>query len=107
MRPREATLVAVKEVGIRELKNRLSHYVRQARAGQEILVTDRGEGVAELVPPQRRRQGLPLRQRLSEMARRGLATVGVPRVRRLYRRLPRIAPRGTAKRLLDADRADR
>lgn len=37
-------------VGIRELKARLSHYVRLARAGERIIVTDRGEEVAELRP---------------------------------------------------------
>jgi prevent-host-death family protein len=97
----------MKEVGIRELKNRLSHYVRQARAGQEIVVTDRGERVAELVPPQRRRKGSELRQRLSELARRGLATVGAPHDGRLYRRFRRMAPPGTAKRLLDEERDSR
>jgi prevent-host-death family protein len=38
-------------VGIRELKNRLSAYVRKAEAGDVIIVTDRGRVVAELVPP--------------------------------------------------------
>jgi prevent-host-death family protein len=97
----------MKEVGIRELKNRLSHYVRQARAGQEIVVTDRGERVAELVPPQRRRPGQELRHLVSELARRGLATVGAPHDSRIYRRFRRIAPAGTARRLLDEDRNGR
>lgn len=38
-------------VGIRELKNHLSAYVRKAEAGDVVLVTDRGRVVAELVPP--------------------------------------------------------
>lgn len=38
-------------VGIRELKNRLSAYVRKVEAGDVIVVTDRGRIVAELVPP--------------------------------------------------------
>ena len=38
-------------VGIRELKARLSAYVRQARAGHTVYVTDHGEVVAELRPP--------------------------------------------------------
>jgi len=41
----------MRAVGIRELKNRLSEYLRQVRRGEEILVTDRGEVVAELRPP--------------------------------------------------------
>jgi prevent-host-death family protein len=35
-------------VGIRELKAHLSHYVRLVREGGCIVVTDRGEEVAEL-----------------------------------------------------------
>jgi prevent-host-death family protein len=38
-------------VGTRELKNRLSHYLRRIRESREpIYVTDRGEIVAELRP---------------------------------------------------------
>ncbi len=33
-------------VGIRELKNRLTHYVRLAKQGTEIIITERGEPVA-------------------------------------------------------------
>lgn len=38
-------------VGTRELKNRLSHYLRRVREnGESLYVTDRGEVVAELRP---------------------------------------------------------
>jgi len=43
--------VNVKSVGLRDLKNRLSEYVREVRSGEAVLVTDRGEVVAELIPP--------------------------------------------------------
>jgi len=39
----------MKSVGLRELKNRLSEYVREVRSGEGVLVTDRGEVVAELL----------------------------------------------------------
>ena len=48
MWPPVATFVLMKEVGIRELKNRLSEYVRLVRSGEVVMVTDRGEVVAEL-----------------------------------------------------------
>ena len=41
----------MKAVGIKQLKARLSEYVRLARAGETILVSDRDEVVAELGPP--------------------------------------------------------
>ena len=39
-----------KAVGVRELKTRLGSYLREVRRGQVIVVTDRGEPVAELRP---------------------------------------------------------
>lgn len=36
------------EVGIRDLKNGLSKYLERVRAGEEIIVTDRGRPVARL-----------------------------------------------------------
>jgi prevent-host-death family protein len=45
----------MRSVGIKNLKNRLSEYVRAAAAGETVLVTDRDRVVAELVPPRRRR----------------------------------------------------
>jgi prevent-host-death family protein len=38
----------VDKVEIRELKNRLSHYLEQVRAGHPIQIIDRGEVIAEV-----------------------------------------------------------
>lgn len=43
----------MKSVGIKQLKARLSEYVRLARGGETILVSDRDEVVAELGPARR------------------------------------------------------
>jgi len=37
-------------VAVRDLKNRLSEYLRRVRAGERIVVTDRGHPIAELAP---------------------------------------------------------
>ncbi|NIN72566.1 MAG: type II toxin-antitoxin system prevent-host-death family antitoxin [Gemmatimonadetes bacterium] len=58
-------MVLMKVVGIRELKNRLSEYVRMVRRSEEILVTDRGVVVAEL-----RKPGTAPYPALIELARR-------------------------------------
>jgi prevent-host-death family protein len=97
----------MEQIGLRELKNRLSHYVRRVRAGHPIQVTDRGEVVAELVPPASLAAGADSRRRLAGMARRGLIRIGAPNDRRLYRRLPRLVPRGTGERLIDEARGER
>ena len=40
-------------VGVKELRDHLTLYLRKARKGEQVLITDRGEPVAELVslPP--------------------------------------------------------
>ena len=59
-------------VGIRKLKNRLSKYVAQARKGQTIVVTDRGEPVAKLVPMDSHQKAEDaLEARLQELAAAG------------------------------------
>jgi antitoxin (DNA-binding transcriptional repressor) of toxin-antitoxin stability system len=99
----------MKEVGIRELKNRLSEYVRQVREGEVIMVTDRGEVVAELRAPEA--AGNELLQKypgLVDMVRRGLIRLpSRPHRPGLYPRLTSVTPPGTAQRLLDEDREDR
>lgn len=44
------------EISVRELKSRLSEYLRKAAAGEEVVVTSRGKEVARLVPPRARRR---------------------------------------------------
>jgi len=41
----------VKAVAVKELKNRLSSYLRDVKAGEVVLVTDRGQVIAELRQP--------------------------------------------------------
>jgi len=38
-------------VGIRELKNGLSRYLKRVRSGERVLVTERGRPVAVISPP--------------------------------------------------------
>lgn len=68
----------MKAVGIKNLKNRLSEYVRLAASGEVILVTDRDRVVARLGPvgeeDHRKVQELP-----EEAVRRGWLTPAVDR----------------------------
>jgi prevent-host-death family protein len=52
-----------REVGIRELHNQLSRYVRHVRDGGDVAVTVRGKRVARLVPIRREDPLEVLRQR--------------------------------------------
>ena len=98
--------MSVKAVAVKELKNRLSSYLREVSTGEVVLVTDRGRVVAELRQPT---FGLPLSgddQMLERLRHQGVLQVGLPQDQRAYRRSPLRRPVDVAD-LLDAERADR
>jgi antitoxin (DNA-binding transcriptional repressor) of toxin-antitoxin stability system len=97
----------MKTVGIRELKNGLSRYVREVREGEEILVTDRGEVVAELRPPMPPEARGPVHPGICALARRGILTPGSPGSPALYPRLAPLLSPGSVEELLDAEREER
>ena len=97
----------MKAVGLRELKNRLAEYVRQVRAGEEVLVTDRGAVVAELGPPGRGMAIGAAPAGLVELATRGLLTLGAPNDAAAYPKLPGLLTPGRVTRLLDEERGPR
>lgn len=97
----------MKAVGLRELKNRLSEYVRQVHAGEEILVTDRGTVVAELGPPGRVNATSAESAGLAELSKRGLLTLGAANDAAAYPHLPRRLSPGQAAELLDDERGPR
>ena len=61
-------------VGTKELKNRLSHYLRKVRDGEVVRVTDRGEVVAELRAAEQ--AATDERALLAELEAAGLVTAG-------------------------------
>lgn len=95
-------------VGIRELKNRLSAYVRKVEAGDVVIVTDRGRIVAELVPPGHvAHHGI--HPGLLELARRdGLRLPTRPRDPAAFPAMPPADLGGqTIQDLIDEERGDR
>ncbi|MGH7150526.1 MAG: type II toxin-antitoxin system Phd/YefM family antitoxin [Planctomycetota bacterium] len=99
----------VRAVGIKELKARLSEYVRRARAGETILVLDRDDVVAELRPPRRHpRAGGDLEETLDALAESGeVARAARAKGRWTWKVKGLGLPSGTASNLLDEVRADR
>lgn len=94
-------------IGIRELKNRLSEVVRAVKAGERVLVTDRGTVVAELVPPGQPSADPNVPPGLARLAERGVARLGAPNEPGLYRGLPPLGRKpASAARLLDDARGD-
>jgi prevent-host-death family protein len=93
-------------VGLRELKNRLSEYVNRVKAGQPLLVTDRGQPVAELRPISAPEGRQSRRLSLEDLARTGSLRLGKPNNPRLYPLMTRISGRSSAE-LLDEERGSR
>lgn len=89
------------------MKNRLSEYIREVRSGEAVLVTDRGNVVAELVPPGQRPDERGLSSGLMELARKGRMTLGAANKEALYPDLSRLLKRHTAAVLLDEERGTR
>jgi len=96
-----------KSVGVRELRQNLSRYLRLVKAGESLTVTERGRKVARVVPL----AGNEFHEMLAE-----LHGVTIPRGERklsetLKRldaegRLPPAAPAGTTDAFLDESRRD-
>ena len=60
--------MAQSPVSIRELKSRLSHYLRLTRKGESVVITDRGVPIGRIVP-----MGQDLGQRVAAMCEAGQA----------------------------------
>ena len=99
----------MKAVGIKNLKARLSEYVRLAKAGETILVTERDEVVAEIRPSRRQRvtpEGLA--ETLDNLAEAGEITrAALPKIGWQWKPAAVALPAGTAKRILDEIRGER
>jgi prevent-host-death family protein len=85
-------------VGIRELKKRLSHYLRLTRKGESVVITDRGVPIGRIVP-----MGQDLDQHLAAMGETGQAQWSG---RKLGHREPvaKLQRRGSVAQLIVEDR---
>jgi antitoxin (DNA-binding transcriptional repressor) of toxin-antitoxin stability system len=92
------------QVGVRDLKNNLSRYVRKLRRGERIAITAHGRVVAELVAPGAYPGGRSSKYAalIADGTIRPAIEDGDP-----LEGCPHIAlPPGTASRLIDEDRGE-
>ena len=99
-------IIFMKVVGIRELKDRLSDYLRTVRTGEAVLVTDRGQAIAEISPLGRSALPKDTHPNLVDLSRQGRVSLGAPNDPELYPHLPPIMPKGSAARWLNELRGD-
>lgn len=60
-------------VGIKELKNNLSRYLRSVKKGDEVLITERGRTIARIVREHSKKKSI--REALSDLVERGLISL--------------------------------
>ena len=89
------------------MKNRLAEFVREVRSGEGVLVTDRGEVVAELVPPGEATVTNGVPSGLAALAKIGRLTLGADKDAAVYPRLSRLLKGRRAAELLDEERGVR
>ena len=89
-------------VSITQLKNSLSAYLRDVKAGEEVLITDRGRPIARLAPVS---SSDSMEEHLDEMERKGLLRRGTGRLPDDFWDLPRPAdPEGLVRKAISLDR---
>ena len=96
----------MKAVAVKELKNKLSVYLREVRQGEVVLVTDRGKVVAEIRRPSVEAVVGTREQTLAQLHAEGLIVPGLPQNTQAYKRT-KVRLTGASQALLDADRAER
>jgi len=96
----------MKAVAVKELKNRLSAYLREVATGEIVLVTDRGKVVAELRRPTREMQLGAVDDALERLHAQGALVPGLPQARDAYQQTRVKLVGTTTQELLDAERGE-
>lgn len=97
----------MKTAGVRELRERLSEYLREVRGGETVLVMDRGQVVAEIRPPGVQPEGAEEERGLRRLTEQGRVR---PPQRQERPRLPEPLKKLSAEKmqqLLDEEREDK
>ncbi|MBN1613360.1 MAG: type II toxin-antitoxin system prevent-host-death family antitoxin [Deltaproteobacteria bacterium] len=95
----------MKTAAVSELKALLSEYLAGVKAGEEVIVTDRGKPIAKLIPISRGDNDIPGRLLILEKA--GLVKIGSGRIPESFWKRPRIEDKkGLALKALLQDREE-
>jgi prevent-host-death family protein len=92
----------MKTATVSKLKASLSEYLRQVKAGEEVLVTERGRPIAKLTPAV---GSSALTQELVEMEKQGLVKIGQGKLPKDFWDLPHPTdPKGRVSQSLIQER---
>jgi prevent-host-death family protein len=70
---------SMETVGIKELKNKLTYYLKLTKEGNKVIVTDRGAPVAIIQSIDHVKNNLGVEERLVSLAKRGMLRLPVKR----------------------------
>ncbi len=79
-------VITMKRAGVSKLKTYLSEYLNQVKAGNEVLITDRGKPVARLLPVLRTKT---TKDSLITMEKQGLIKLGAGKLPKVFWSMPR------------------
>ena len=85
-------------VNIRELKSRLSHYLRLAKAGKSVEIMERGIPIGRIIPT-----ASPVQDRIEAMAQSGLLLWNKRKLKRMVP-VARVRGKRTVAELMIEDR---
>ncbi len=95
----------MKTTAVADLKASLSRYLARVKAGEEVLVTERGKPIAKIVPLTREDTDLP--SHLLELERAGVLRLGSGKLPKGFWKAPRPKdPKGRALKSLLAEREE-
>ena len=77
----------MKTAAVSELKASISEYLSKVKAGEEVLVTERGKPIAKLIPLDRDEKEVPVHLLMLEKA--GLVRIGSGKIKANFWDLPR------------------
>jgi prevent-host-death family protein len=87
-------------VGVKELKNCLTQYLRRTKQGEEVIVTERGHPIALIQPIKSADKAASLEAKLAKLAAQGL--VVLPTQKPLKRvRLIRVSGKPISKAIVE------
>lgn len=95
----------MRTAAVSELKASISEYLTNVKAGEEVLVTDRGKPIAKLIPVRRDETTIP--PHLLTLERAGLVRIGTGKIKAHFWDSPRSKDKkGLALRYLLEEREE-
>jgi prevent-host-death family protein len=92
-------------VGVRDLKNQLSHYLQFVKDGEKVIVTEHNKIIAEITVPEQKKDEIQIEQKLIELSKAG--DIILAKRAKSYAKLPETKEKLDWESVYNEIRADR